>query len=214
MESYTRGLLAQTPEQRQRFFLQAAHLDEHYSQPAFQLGKAYWAGKDYQVAATWLARVEASKPHYLETQFFLGLCRYHTGDFGGAEQAFKIVADSVPLNEVYNDLGTAQSRQNHNDAAIASFQKALEGDSSDPDYHFNLGYAYWKAGKFTEAAASLRAAAARNPADAEATLLLGRALQREGPRPGDPRSDARERLKTNYEETAYRQLQAELLGKK
>jgi len=57
---------------------------------------------------------------------------------------------------------------------------------------------------------SLRAVVERDPSDSEATTLLGRALKKEGPRPGDPRSEARERLKTNYEEAAYRQLQAEL----
>lgn len=210
MESYIRGLLAQTPEQRQRFFSQAARLDEHYSQPCFQLGMTYWANKDYQVAATWLARVDRSNPHYLEAQFFLGLCWYYTGDFAGAGHAFQAVAASVPLNEVYNNLGAAQNRLNNAAGAIASFQKALDGDSSDPDYHFNLGYAYWRAGRYPDAVKSLRLAVERNPNDTEATALLGRALKGEGPRPGDPRSQARERLKTNYDEAAYRQLQAEL----
>ena len=50
----------------------------------------------------------------------------------------------------------------------------------------------------------------RNPSDQEATSLLGRALKHDGPRPSDPRSENRERVKTNYEEAAYRQLQAEL----
>jgi hypothetical protein len=36
----------------------------------------------------------------------------------------------------------------------------------------------------------------------------------DGPRPGETRLEARERIKTNYEETAYRQLQAELESKK
>jgi Flp pilus assembly protein TadD len=213
VESYIRGLLAQTPEQRQRFFAQAARLDEHYSQPMFQLGMSYWANKDYQVAATWLARVDHSNPHYLEAQFFLGLCWYNSGDFAGAEHAFQLVAAAVPLNEVYNNLGAAQNRRNNGAAAIGNFQKALEGDSSDPDYHFNLGYAYWKAGRFADAVTSLRLAVERNPADTEATSLLGRALKRDGPRPGDPRSEARERVKTNYDEAAYRQLQAELQAK-
>jgi tetratricopeptide (TPR) repeat protein len=210
VESYVRGLLAQTPEQRQRFFAQAARLDEHYSQPAFQLGMTYWANKDYQVAATWLTRVDRSNPHYLEAQFFLGLCWYYSGDFAGAEHAFQSVAASVPLNEVYNDLGAAQNRHNDTQAAITSFQKALDGDSADPDYHFNLGYVYWKLGNFEEAVKRLRSAVERNPSDTEATALLGRALKRQGPRPGDPKSEARERLKTNYDEAAYRQLQAEL----
>src|SRR5579883_156144 len=210
VESYIRGLLAQNPEQRQRFFTQAARLDEHYSQPCYQLGMSYWMNKDYQVAATWLARVDRSNPHYLEAQFFLGLCWYFSGDFAGAQHAFQLVAASVPLNEVYNNLGAAQSRLNDTAGAIASFQKALEGDSSDPDYHYNLGYAYWKAGKFAEAVTSLRAAVERNAHDTEATSLLGRALKRDGARPGDPRAEGRERLKTNYDEAAYRQLQAEL----
>lgn len=210
VESYVRGLLAASPEQRHRFFTQAARLDGHYSQPCFQLGKIYWEKKEYKVAEGWLERVARSDPHFLEARFFLGLCRYQNGDFAAAEQAFQVVAQGIPLNEVFNDLGTAQSRRNEVEAAIASFRKALEGDSTDPDYHFNLGYTWWRTGKFDEAVASLRAALERDPGDAEATALLGRALKREGPRPGEPRTESRERIKTNYEETAFRQLQAEL----
>jgi tetratricopeptide (TPR) repeat protein len=210
VESYVRGLLASSPEQRHRFFTQAARLDEHYSQPCFQLGKTYWERKDYKVAAGWLQRVTRSDPHYLEAQFFLGLCRYNVGDFAGATKALQLVAASVPLNEVYNDLGAAQARRNDTAAAIGSFQKALEGDDADPDYHFNLGYVQWRSGQFAAAVDSLRAVVARNPADAEATALLGRALRQEGPRPGEPRAEGRERVKTNYDEAAYLQLKAEL----
>lgn len=214
MESYVRGLLAQTVEQRHRFFTQAARLDEHYSQPCFQLGKASWASKEYQVAAGWLARVERTDPHYMEAQFLLGLCRYYSGDFAGAEQAFQLVAAAVPLNEVYNNLGAAEARLGNMAGAISNFQKAIEGDSSDPDYHFNVGYTLWRSGKFADAVTNLRAALQRTPDDSEATTLLGRALQKAGPRPGEARWEARERIKTNYEETAYRQLQAELGSKK
>ena len=214
VESYIRGLLAQSADQRQRLFTQSARLDEHYSPPGFQLGKTYWASGDYQTAAGWLARVDRSNPHYFEAQFFLGLCSYNTGDFARAGQAFQLVAAAVPLNEVFNDLGAAQVRQNNLPAALASFQKALEGDTADPDYHFNLGYVLWKSGKFAEAVRSLRAAVERDPTDQEATSLLGRSLKSEGPRPGDPKTEALERIKTNYEEAAYRQLQAELQAAK
>ena len=213
-ESYVRGLLAQSADERHRFFTKAARLDAHYSQPCFQLGKAAWASKDYRIAAGWLARVEPSDPHYREAQFLLGLCRYYSGDFAAAEQSFELVGAAVPLNEVYNNLGAAEARRNNAAAAIGNFQKALEGDSSDPDYHFNLGYAYWLSGKYDEAAASFRNTLDRNERDTEATILLGRALMRDGPRPGETRVEARERIKTNYEETAYRQLQAELESKK
>lgn len=210
VESYVRGLLAASPEQRHIFFTRAARLDEHYSQPCFQLGKIYWDKKEFKIAAGWLERVTRPDPHYLEAQFFLGLCRYNMANFKGAVPCFQTVAEAVPLNEVFNDLGAAQARSNDAEAALASFRKALEGDSADPDYHFNLGYTLWRARQFAAAVESLRAVVERDPSDSEATTLLGRALKKEGPRPGDPRSEARERLKNNYEEAAYRQLQAEL----
>ncbi|HUB80703.1 MAG TPA: tetratricopeptide repeat protein [Bryobacteraceae bacterium] len=210
VESYIRGLLATSPDQRHLFFTRSARLDPHYSQPCFQLGKSFWNRKDFKIAAGWLERVARSDPHYLEAQFFLGLCRYNMGNFSGAEECFQAVAAAVPLNEVFDDLGAAQSRLNQWDAALGSFHKALDGDTNDPDYHFNVGYCLWRSKQFEGAEESFRAALERNPGDTEAAALLERALKREGPRPGDPRSEARERLKTNYEEAAYRQLQAEL----
>ena len=214
VESYVRGLLSTTPEQRHRYFTQAARLDAHYSQPCFELGKTFWEKKDYKVAAGWLERVARSDPHYLEAQFFLGLCRFANGDFKGAEESFQRVAAALPLNEVYNDLGVVQAQRQDYAAAAASFRKALEGDDADPDYHYNLGAALWRAGQYAPAAESFRAALVRNSSDNEATILLGRTLKNEGPRPGDTKPDGKPRLKTNYEEAAYRQLQAELGIKK
>ena len=57
VESYVRGLMAHSPDQRHLFFTRAARLDEHYSQPCFQLGKIFWERKDYKIAAGWLERV-------------------------------------------------------------------------------------------------------------------------------------------------------------
>ena len=210
VENYIRGLLANTPEQRTRFFSAAARLDERYSPPAFQLAKIYWEKKDYKTSATWFDRVTRTDPRYLEAQFFLGLSRFYTGDYAAAEHCFALVAEQVPLNEVWNNLGAAQARQKKTEAAAASFAKAIDGDSADPDYRFNLGFTQWRAAQYPAAVQSLRAATERNPSDQEATALLGRALRQDGPRAGDPRSENRERVKTNYEEEAYRQLQAEL----
>ncbi|MGD0775501.1 MAG: tetratricopeptide repeat protein [Candidatus Solibacter sp.] len=214
VESYVRGLLSTSPEQRHRYFTQAARLDEHYSQPCFQLGKTFWEQKDYKVAAGWLARVARSDPHYLEAQFFLGLSRFANGDFKGAEESFQLVAAAVPLNEVYNDLGVVQTQRQDYAAAAANFRKALEGDDADPDYHFNLGAALWRGAQYAAAADSFREVLARNAGDNEATTLLGRSLKKEGPRPGDTKPEGKARLKTNYEEAAFRQLQAELGIKK
>jgi len=210
VENYIRGLMATVPEQRHRFFTQAARLDEHYSPPCFQLGKTYWEKKDYKVAAGWLERVARTDPRYFEARFFLGLCRYLSGDLKGAEECFQQVSAELPLNEVYNDLGAAQAQRQVYTDAEANFRKALEGDDTDPDFHFNLGVAQWRAGKFNEAADSFRAVLARSAADNEATTMLGRCLKKEPLRAGDARTEGKLRLKTNYEESAFRQLQAEL----
>jgi tetratricopeptide (TPR) repeat protein len=212
IENYIRGLMATAPEQSHRFFTQAARLDARFSQPCFQLGRYHTRKKEYRSAIAWLERVDRADSHYFEARFLLGICRYYMGNYAGAEAAFRQVSEAVPLNEVFNDLAAAQSRLNESQSMV-NFQKALDGDSADPDYHFNLGYALWKRGEFDAAAESFRAVLARAPADSDATALLGRCLQKSGPRPGDPKSDGLERLKLNYEETAYRQLKAELDAK-
>jgi tetratricopeptide (TPR) repeat protein len=209
MESYVRGLMASTDEQKLKLFTQAAKLDDHFSQPNFQLGRMFFAKKDYRTSQQWLAKVTKGDSHFLEAAFLRGICKYYDGDFDGAIDQLKMVSSEIPLNEVYNNLGAALSRKN-DPAATENFKKALDGDDRDPDYWFNLGYSLWKQGRFELAAANFRAVLDRTPGDPEATIMLGRCIKRDGPRAGDPRSDGRERIKTTFEDSAWRQLQAEL----
>jgi cytochrome c-type biogenesis protein CcmH/NrfG len=93
--------------------------------------------------------------------------------------------------------------------SLDNFRKALEGDPGDPDYHFNVGLALFRAGRFDEAAESFRAVLDRTPEDAEAIAMLGRALQK----PSARRSaipDPPERVKETFEESAWLQLKAVL----
>jgi tetratricopeptide (TPR) repeat protein len=209
LESYIRGLIATNADQRTRLFQQAVRLDGRFSQPNFQLGRQSFAHNDFKNAAVYLGRVTKSDSHFLEAAYLLGICRYHEMDFEAAARQFRSVLEEIPLNEVYNNLGAALSRQN-NPAALEQFQKALEGDEADPDYWFNAGYSLWRQGRFAPAADRFRAVLDRSRTDQDATTLLGRCLRMEGPRAGDPRSEGRERIKTSFEDSAFRQLQAEL----
>src|SRR4029077_1743075 len=110
--------------------------------------------------------------------FLLGLCRYYMADFTGAEKNLEIVAAAVPLNEVMNDLGAAQLHL-RSPSALDNFRRALDGDSTDPLYHFHVGYALWQRGDFAKAAETFRALLDRNPDDAEAVLFLGRCLKKD-----------------------------------
>jgi tetratricopeptide (TPR) repeat protein len=212
LENYIRGLLATSSDQKSRLFTQAIRLEPNYSQAEYQLGMLYFEKKDYHAAEDWLSKVSPSDVNVRHATFYLGLSRYYTGDFAGAQAAFEQVAKSVPLNEVLNNLGAAQSRRNLPDA-LDNFGKALEGDSADPMYHFNVGYALWKQGKLDAAADSFRAVLDRDPNDTQATLMLGRCLKKTLYKPGDSRENF-ERLKTNYEESAWWQLRAVLAPEK
>ena len=209
MESYVRGLASPGPDQKMRLFTQAARLDDRFTAPNFQLGRMAVAKKDWRGAAPWLAKVSKGDSYYMEAMFLLGICRYYLGEFDAAAVQFRLVAGEVPLNEVYNNLGAALSRRG-DAAAMENFQRALEGDQADPDYWFNVGYGLWKQGRFQDAAAKFRAVLDRASNDQEATTFLGRCLKSDGPRAGDLRTEGRERLKTTFEDSAYRQLQAEL----
>ncbi|MGH9557651.1 MAG: tetratricopeptide repeat protein [Bryobacteraceae bacterium] len=215
-ENYVRGLLARDPVQKEKFFLQAARLDDRFGNPCYQLGQMYYQRKQYREAAGWLQKVGEDDIHYREAGFLLGLADFQSGDFASAQKEFQMIAAVVPLSEVFNDLGAAENRQNL-PRAIADFQKAVEGDPNDSVYRFNLGYALWKKGDFAAAAEQFRATLAHAADDQMATLLLGRCLKKQPLETGIHSADARlmalERLKTNYEERAYWQLKAVLDSK-
>ena len=213
LESYIRGLMAPSPEQKHRFFTQAVRLDETFSQPCFELGRLLVGTKDYKGAAGWFERVPAESPRYLEARFFLGLCRYQLGEYERAVASFRAVADTVPLSEVWNNLGAAQSRGNM-PGAVESFRKASEGDPHDPAYLFNLGYALWKNSEFEAAAEKFRASLDLAPEDPLAILMLGRCLKGTPVRETEQRIKGLERIKDNFEEQAYRQLRATLERRK
>lgn len=212
LESYVRGLLATQTELKYKLFTNAVRLEPSYSQPCFHLGKLNYAARTYRGAAEWLQKVNPADIHYREALFFLGLSRYHTGNFQGAAEVLRKLAETVPLAEVLNNLGAAQLRT-ADPGAVDSFLKAVEVDPADPIYHFNAGYALWRKGAYEQAAESFRSALQRKPEDDTATLMLGRCLKQQGPRPGDLRTEALERLKTEYNESAWLALKSMLTPK-
>jgi len=213
LESYSRGLMATTPEQKHRFLTQAARLDEGFSLPCFELGRLLVGSNDYKAAAGWFERVPPDSPDYLEAQFYLGLSRYNLGQYDQAVASFRTVVDAAPLSEVWNNLGAAQSRKNLPEAA-ESFRKASEGDPKDASYLFNLGYVLWKLGEFEAATAKFRASLDLSPEDPEAILMLGRSLKGTPVRETQQRVAGLERIKANLEEQACRELRAALARRK
>jgi len=142
-----------------------------------------------------------------EANFYLGLAAYSHGDFAKSESAFQFVAARLPLAEVYNNLGVVAARRGQK-KAVDYFERAIQNDPSEPDYHFNLGVTLTQAGDRAGAARELHTALDRRPNDAEAKMLLDSLTPPPGGIvPGSANSKTPlERIKRNYEEDAFRQM--------
>lgn len=210
-ESYVRGLLSANRDQRQKWFMQAINVDPHFVSPAFELGKLLLGKKDYRAAIQAFQRVPSSDNRYPEARFRMGLCAYGAGDYSQAAAYFREVSKTVPLNEVYNNLGAAESALNQ-PAALDDFRRAYDGDPNDPMYAFNLGMALLRSNAFDEAAKHLNAAAEHNPSDDEAETLLALA-QEKTPLPAHAKPPASARIKEDFDATAFRELKAVLTPK-
>lgn len=203
LENYIRGVLASNNQEKIKHFSEAVRLEPNHTLAMLQLGKTYYDAKDYESAISWLSRIPKNDPNANEAEFYLGLSAFYGGHLDKSEAAFRSLASRLPLTEVYNNLGVA-SAQLGDRHARSYFEKSIQTDPNDPDYHFNLAIELYREGQPQEAARELRSALALN-ADAEAKALLEAITS--GARP------ARlplERIKRNYDEASFRQLAQEI----
>lgn len=217
-ENYVRGVIAPDRTERVRRFKEALRLNPNYSLAALQLGRTYYAQRDYDQAAQWFAKVPRSDPMGREASFYQGLSEYFGGDYPHAEEAFQFLATRLPLTEVYNNLGVVAARRGKR-SELEYFQKAVEADASDPDYRFNLALALYKFNDSAGAVRQLREVLNLRPTDGEARSLLESLTQNvsaslhasaaAAPAAANGRLPL-ERVKRNYDETSFQQLELEI----
>ena len=211
LENYIRGMLATTTEEKVQHYREAVRLNPAYSQAWLELGKAYYAQRAYELAIAALGQVQRSSPIAREANFYLGLAAYSHGDFAKSQSAFEFVAARLPLAEVYNNLGVVAARRGQK-KAVDYFERAIQNDPSDADYHFNMGVILTLAGDRAGAARELHTALDHRPNDAEAKVLLDSLTPAAGSIvPSSATSKAPlERIKRNYEENAFRQMTTQM----
>jgi Flp pilus assembly protein TadD/TolB-like protein len=211
VENYVRGTLATTAEDKVQRYREAVRLNPAYAQASLELGKTYYAQHAYELAIAALGQVPHSSAVAREASFYLGLAAYSHGDFAKSQSAFEFVAARLPLAEVYNDLGVVAARRGQKKAADY-FERAIQNDPSDPDYHFNMGVTLAQAGDRAGAARELHTALDHRPDDAEAKMLLDSLTTPAGSVvPSSATSKAPvERIKRNYEEDAFRQMTTQM----
>ncbi|MGA9529953.1 MAG: tetratricopeptide repeat protein [Terriglobales bacterium] len=205
LDNYIHGILASAPSEKTRYFTVALSADPSFAQASLELGKTYFGQKSYDSAIAALEKISPSLPLAREANFYLGLSSYARGDYESAESAFQFVASRLPLAEVYNNLGVVASRLGQKKSA-AYFEKAIQDDPSDPDYHFNLALALARSGDKSALTDELHLALERRHDDAEAAALLNElSLAAHSTAAGAIKLPA-ERLKRNYPESAFRQM--------
>jgi tetratricopeptide (TPR) repeat protein/TolB-like protein len=202
-ENYIRGVTASGRQEKIARLREAVRLNPNFSLALLALGKALYDSRDYQAAANMLGRVNRSEPASLEANFYLGLAAFYFNDLERAENAFAYVASLLPLAEVTNNRGVTIARRGKR-SGIEFFQRATKDDAKDPDYHFNLAVALAREGDSDEAGKHLKEALALRGSDQEAKSLLETLTASSSSAP--PRLPM-ERIKTNYDENSFRQME-------
>ncbi len=159
-------------------------------------------GAHEQAVAT-LAPVAAADAHALDAGVRTAASLVQLRRYDEAFAALKALAAGAGSPIVTNLLGVVQLRRGsspQSGRATYYFHQAVELEPSDPDYCFNLGYAYWLDKDATAAAYWLREAVRRDPADGDAHYVLAAALAGSGagPEAGRERELAR-RLSERWE---------------
>jgi tetratricopeptide (TPR) repeat protein len=203
LENYVRGITASNDQEKITRFKEVLRLDPTNTLAMLQLGKSYYKARDYESAASSLARIPNGDANANEAQFYLGLAAFYAGHMDKADAAFRSLASRLPLTEVLNNLGVVAARRGQRDARDY-FEKIVQTDPNEPDYRFNLAVTLYREGNNEEASRQLRALLALYP-DAEAKTFLEAIIS--GAQPARP---PLERIKRNYDESTFRQLALEI----
>jgi tetratricopeptide (TPR) repeat protein len=177
-ENFIRGTSALTQEERLKRLQAAVAETPNYSAALLALGKEQYAANQYEAAAVTLAKVPPTDSMALEANFYRGLARFNIARYAEAAAAFAFVAGSLPLPEVVNDEGVANSRQGKDAASL--FVQVIAADPNDADYHFNLAVALLRRSDIEGATREVQAALKLHSDDPEATELLTRLLATHG----------------------------------
>ena len=213
-EAYIKGLIAENAA-TQATFLESA-IREHAS---FDLARlALWDVRHEQAdhaAALAVARgVADTSALAARARFRAGVSLMELKRYDEAFETLKGLLDAAPaarpdaasdaIAPILNNLGVVLIRRGataQTGSPAYYLTKAADADPGEPDYRFNLGYAYALMRNYQGAIYWLRETVRRNPADADAHYVLAAALQANG----NPTEATRERelarqLSADYED--------------
>ena len=188
-----KGLLATSTPTKVGYLQSALKLDPSFDRARLALWAVNQDNGNAQAALLAAAAVPETSPLYARARFSSALSLIQLKRLDDAFATLKTLADRAPSATLMNNLGVIQLRRPvtpQTGKATYYFNEAVKLDADDPDYYFNLGYAYWLERDGQGAIYWLREAVRRKPADGEAHAVLGAALQAVGspPRPARARA--------------------------
>jgi tetratricopeptide (TPR) repeat protein len=178
-EDFIKGVVAETPATAINYLNSALTRLPTFDRARIALWDVYADEGDHQKALAAVTPVAAASAWARQARFLAGLSQINLKQYDDAFATFKALADVDPVPTVLNNLGIVQLGRGvppQTGTPTFYFSKAAEADPDDPDYVFNLGYAYLLDRDPQAAIYWLREAVRRNPADGDAHYILGAAL--------------------------------------
>jgi tetratricopeptide (TPR) repeat protein len=182
-ENYIKGLLAETPSTALSYLNAALQAQPTFDRARLALWDVYDEQGDHERAMASVAAVPSTSDLYRRARFRVGLSQVQLRRDADAFTTFNALADERSTPAVLNNLGVIQLRRgatSQSGSATYYFTKAAEADPTEPDYCFNIGYAYWAARDVQAVIYWLRETVRRSPSDGDAHYILGAALTAAG----------------------------------
>jgi len=183
LEQYVKGLIAETPPTKRKYLEQAAKLAPRDDRVRLALWQVLTDLGDHLKALDAVNAVPASSRLSREARYLAALSQIDLKRYDQAFDGLKALASESRVSEALNAMGVVQLRRGSTSQTgkpAYYFNQAAQIDTSDPDYFFNLGYAYWLDRDPPAAVYWLREAVRRDPTDGDAHYVLGAALQQTG----------------------------------
>jgi tetratricopeptide (TPR) repeat protein len=182
-EQYIKGLIANATPAKISYLESAIKIDPGFDRARLALWAVHHDEGNGQAALVAAAAVPETSPLYSRARFCVALSLIQLKRLEDAFATLRTLADRSPSASVMNNLGVIQMRRTvtpETGRATYYFNQALKIDQEDPDYYFNLGYAYWAQKDAPAAIFWLREGVRRNPADGEAHAVIAAALEATG----------------------------------
>ena len=173
LEASAKARISAEPEEQRRQLEYALSLEPTYLEARLLLGHLLLRAGEPRLAIDVLVAVGARGVRFQNAYFDLGLAYLAIDEPVPVIQIFGSLTNRENVSAAsYNNQGVALMQLGRYAEATTAFQLAMDADSGDTTFMFNLGWSQWRLGKGAAALEHLERAAELMPGDGEVHFLL------------------------------------------